>query len=97
MFMNKGKPEFVIDADSTQALEDNFPGFLAALNKADYNGAIGVLRNYASYESMGGIQYIPVPIPVATPSASVSEKSSTMISDSMSGGYNPMLAAQYPG
>jgi len=97
MFMNKGKPEFVIDADSTQALEDNFPGFLAALNKADYNGAIGVLRNYASYESMGGIQYIPVPIPVATPSAPVSEKSSTMISDSMSGGYNPMLAAQYPG
>ena len=44
-------PEFVIDADSTKALEDNFPGFLDALNHAKYDRAIGVLRNYASYES----------------------------------------------
>jgi hypothetical protein len=43
-------PEFVIDADSTAALEDTFPGFLAAVNKANYGGAIEVLRNYASYE-----------------------------------------------
>ena len=44
-------PEFVIDADSTKALENNFPGFLDALNHAKYNDAIGVLRNYASYEA----------------------------------------------
>jgi len=44
-------PEFVIDADSTKALEDNFPGFLDALNHAKYNDAISVLRNYASYEA----------------------------------------------
>jgi hypothetical protein len=43
-------PEFVIDADSTAALEDTFPGFLAAVNKANYGGAIEVLRNYASYD-----------------------------------------------
>ena len=62
MFMNLGKPEFVLDADSTKAMEDNFPGFLNALNKADYNEALSVLRNYASYED-GGVQFIPIPIP----------------------------------
>jgi len=43
--------EFVLDTDTTTALEQNFPGFLDALNKANYDGAINVLRNYASYES----------------------------------------------
>lgn len=42
-------PEFVIDADSTAALEDNYPGFLDALNKAKYKDAIDVLRNFSSY------------------------------------------------
>ena len=64
LFRNKsGKPEMVLDADSTKSLEDNFPGFLDALNKADYDGALAVLRNYASYET-GGVQFIPVPIPM---------------------------------
>ena len=44
-------PEFILDTDTTLALEDNFPGFLDALNHAKYNDAIGVLRNYASYEA----------------------------------------------
>ena len=43
--------EFVIDADSTAALEGTFPGFLQAINKADGNAALEVLRSYASYES----------------------------------------------
>jgi len=43
--------EFILDVDSTKALEDNFPGFLDALNHAKYDQAIGVLRNYASYEA----------------------------------------------
>jgi len=43
-------PEFIIDADSTKALETNFPGFLDAVNKAKYDDAIGVLKNYAYYE-----------------------------------------------
>lgn len=46
----KGR-EFVIDADSTQAIEETFPGFLGALNNAKYKEAINVLRNFASYES----------------------------------------------
>jgi len=80
MFMNMGKPEFVLDADSTKSLEDNVPGFLDALNKADYSGALAVLRNYASYES-GGVEFIPVPIPAKssdpapTPTSSMSASS----------------------
>lgn len=42
--------EFVLDTDTTTALEQNFPGFLDALNKANYEDAIQVLRDYASYE-----------------------------------------------
>ena len=46
----KGR-EFVIDADSTAAIEQTFPGFLSAINKAKYKDAINVLSNFASYES----------------------------------------------
>jgi len=61
-------PEFVIDADSTRALEDNFPGFLSALNKANYEGALKVLRTYAEYEMPSPeVVYIPVPITINTP------------------------------
>jgi hypothetical protein len=49
MLGEKGK-EFVIDADSTAAVEKTFPGFLGALNTAKYDQAINVLRNFASYE-----------------------------------------------
>lgn len=42
-------PEFVLDANTTAALEQNYPGFLDALNKADYKGALNVLSNYTSY------------------------------------------------
>ena len=45
----RGK-EFVMDADSTAAMDSVFPGLLSALNKADYDDTIGVLRNYAQYE-----------------------------------------------
>lgn len=68
--------EFVLDTDTTSALEQNFPGFLSELNKADYNGAIQVLRSYASYEVGASIQVevdqsqmsptvvtVPVPMP----------------------------------
>lgn len=49
MLGEKGK-EFVIDADSTAAIEQTFPGFLGAINTAKYEQAINVLRNFASYE-----------------------------------------------
>ena len=50
MLGEKGK-EFVIDADSTAAIEQTFPGFLGAINRAKYTDAINVLSNFASYES----------------------------------------------
>ena len=59
MLGEKGK-EFVIDADSTAAIEGTFPGFLDAINKAKYKDAINVLSNFASYES-GSEQIVIVP------------------------------------
>ena len=43
--------EFVIDADSFAAIEGKYPGFLAALNRAEGLKSIEVLENYASYEN----------------------------------------------
>ena len=68
-------PEFVLDSNTTTALENTFPGFLDALNKANYNNAIQVLRDYASYESGSEEQivvqqpapeivYLPMPMPM---------------------------------
>ena len=67
MLGEKGK-EFVIDADSTAAIEGTFPGFLGAINQAKYTDAINVLRNFASYES-GSDQTVMV---VDTPNANLS-------------------------
>ena len=60
--------EFVIDADSTRALQGTFPGLLKALNKADGDEAIAILKSYADYE-MGEV--IPVPVPVKQPMQNV--------------------------
>ena len=54
--------EFVIDADSTAALESQVPGFLYDLNKAKGREAVNVLRAYASYES-GADETVFVPMP----------------------------------
>ena len=50
MIGEEGK-EFVIDADSFEALKGKYPGFLEALNKAEGLKSIEVLENYASYEN----------------------------------------------
>jgi hypothetical protein len=70
--------EFVLDTDTTSALEQNFPGFLDALNKANYDGAINVLRNYAYYELGSAAEVIVeqsepevVMVPVPAPQQSV--------------------------
>ena len=81
--------EFVMDADSTAALDDVFPGLLSALNKADYSGTLKVLRNYAQYEMGAGdsvdveqqIVTVPVPIPSKSSGGGV-----TVIGG---GGYDP--------
>ena len=88
-------PEFVIDADSTAALEQNFPGFLGALNKANYDGAIQVLRNYASYEFGSGIEVVVeqpepevVPVMMPIPMGGNSFGSSYSDGESFDGLYN---------
>jgi hypothetical protein len=65
-------PEFVLDANTTAALEQNYPGFLDALNKADYKGALNVLSNYTSYYNPSNSSTIMLqkviiekPVPVA--------------------------------
>jgi len=84
LFANLGGPEFVLDYDTTKALEDNVPGFLAALNTADYNNALSVLRNYASYER-NRQQFIPIPIPMGGGDQSQNQQSSEGISVFSSG------------
>ena len=42
--------EFVMDADSTAAIEDAFPGLLSEANLAKGSSAIGALMAYTSYE-----------------------------------------------
>ena len=64
MFQNKGGMEFVLDHDTTQAVEGTFPGFLNAFNKAEGKDAVEVLRSYADYEMP---EVIPVPIAVQQP------------------------------
>ena len=64
MFQNKGGMEFVLDHDTTQAVEGTFPGFLNAFNKAEGKDAVDVLRSYADYEMP---EVIPVPIAVQQP------------------------------
>jgi hypothetical protein len=85
MLGEKG-PEFVLDADTTAALEQNFPGFLSALNKANYTDALSVLRTYASYENKGGstimIQRVIVEKPVPVPMSNSGYSSSSIDSKS---------------
>jgi len=71
----KGK-EFVIDADSTAAIEQTFPGFLGALNTAKYEQAINVLRNFASYESGSDQVVVIADMPMSAQSQGYDEPAS---------------------
>ena len=66
--MGEEGKEFVIDADSTRALQGTFPGLLKALNKAEGDKAINVLRSYADYETA---EVIPVPVLIKQPMQNV--------------------------
>ena len=86
----KGR-EFVIDADSTKSIEETFPGFLNAINKADGDAAIDVLRNYAEYE-MSEIIPIPIEVPVLIPiggNRDQNQDSSVSLSGSTSSSEDP--------
>ena len=55
--------EYVIDADSTRAIESKAPGFLMALNKAKGSQVDEVLETYMSYgnEGEGSERIVPLP------------------------------------
>ena len=69
--------EFIIDADSTAALEAQVPGFLYDLNKAKGREAVNVLRAYASYES-GADETVVVPMPAMSGGSSGSGSKSVV-------------------
>ena len=72
--------EFVLDADSTASVEKNYPGLLMALNKADYDGALDVLKSRAFYEDGGSgtERMMPVPIPIPSPSNEYARSNSSI-------------------
>ena len=50
-----GKPEMVLDPDTTKTMNNEYPGMLAKLNSAKNKKQISeVLNSYASYENNGG-------------------------------------------
>ena len=78
-------PEYVIDSDSYRGIEEEAPGFLAALNDADAGEVPEVLRSYASYEGTAGRErLVPVPIPqkeeVGSQQIMIMESTSTIAS-----------------
>ena len=83
--LGEGGREFVLDADSTAALERRSPGFLMALNKARGAEAIGVIEDYASYDkiSTGKEKMVPIPIPIPQKESPVQE---IMMTNSEAGG-----------
>ena len=83
--LGEGGREFVLDADSTAALERRSPGFLMALNKARGAEAISVIEDYASYDkaSTGKEKMVPIPIPIPQKESPVQE---IMMTDSEAGG-----------
>ncbi len=87
--------EFVLDADSTAAIERKVPGLLMSLNKADADGAINILRDYAFYESGAGSEkIIPLPFPIM-PESSSNKGQKTIVLSQGSGGGNRTLSQHY--
>ena len=65
--MGEEGPEFAFDTDTTRALQGTFPGLLKALNRAEGDEAIKVLRSYADYEMAEVVPVVvtkPVPVPM---------------------------------
>ena len=80
IFQNKGGVEFVLDHDTTKALEKTLPGFLNAINKADGKSVMKVLEQYASYD-MPEMIPVPVPQPIQNAASDVYGKAKTAVSN----------------
>lgn len=88
--------EFIIDADSTAALEAQVPGFLYELNKAKGREAVNVLRAYASYES-GSDQTIVIPMPAMAGGSSSKESFGNTVIATSAGSENNAFDTLYKG
>ena len=73
LFQNKGGMEFVLDHDTTKAVEETFPGFLNTFNKAEGKDAVDVLKQYASYD-MPEMIPVPIPVPIQNATGNMYEK-----------------------
>ena len=78
-YMGEEGTEFVLDADSTAAIEGAYPGLLNAATKAKGTKAIEVLKSYAEYE-MPEVIPVPIiqPVPVGGGSYDTPQKSPTI-------------------
>ena len=77
LFKNMGGIEFVLDHDTTKALEKKLPGFLDAINKADGKSVMDVLGKYASYD-MPEVIPVPIPQPIQNTVGNAYEKAKTV-------------------
>ena len=92
--MGEEGKEYVIDADSTRALQGTFPGLLRALNKAKGDEAIDVLRSYADYEMAEVVPVVitkPVPVPSQMGMSKKSINKPVMVSSGVSGSFQDTL------
>lgn len=89
-------PEFVLDTDTTTALEQNFPGFLDSLNKADYKGTLQVLQNYASYHNPSGTTLMMQRVIIEKPIPMQSKGGGFVLLDNSTSSSNP-TAVLYKG
>ena len=80
LFKNMGGVEFVLDHDSTKALEKMLPGFLDAINKADGKSVMKVLEQYASYD-MPEVIPVPVPQPIQNSASDVYGKAKSAVTN----------------
>lgn len=76
--------EFVIDKDSTMAIQTAFPGFLSAINRAEGQKAVEILMNYASYNdpTAGEVVVIDRKEVISSGSQTTPPRSSPMLSSS---------------
>lgn len=74
--------EFVMDKDSTMAIQTAFPGFLSAVNKAEGQKAVEILMNYASYNDPTASEVVVIDRKEVIAQAPPDNKSRTILSGS---------------
>jgi hypothetical protein len=73
-----GKDEQVLDGDTTEGLNKEYPGMLTKLNSAKNKKEFAsILQSYASYEEQNGTTYIIIPVEKTVNNKSYSANAST--------------------